>query len=55
MPRIAEPLFGTVPAGWTRDGFEAYLRHMVNVCKGVRPDRAEYWQQWLDALTFDED
>lgn len=53
-PRIAEPLFGTVPAGWSRDGFTAHLRHMIAVCREVRPDRAEYWQEWLDKLNTTE-
>ncbi len=50
LPVIGEPLFGSIPAGWTRDGFIAYLKHMIQVSRPVRPDRAEFWAAWLEAV-----
>lgn len=53
-PQIHDQYFGRVPPGWKRESYIAELKRMIEVCRVNRPDRAEYWSQWLDQLTLND-
>lgn len=38
-----------VPDGWTTEGWISRLSDMVERCRPVRPDMADYWTLRLDA------
>ena len=45
-----ESLIGTVPAGWDREGWMAYLRMKADKCRRNRPELAQFYERWADSL-----
>ena len=56
-PPLPSPLpreFGKELGGWDRQGSIERLRHLADVCREVRPDRADYYDAWAGVLEADD-